>query len=1859
MPAMVTHAEPMSITGSVQTLRATERNHTSDNTALEHSDYQADGSKDAAIGPDQQHSTSKSDVGLLAEKDFDRLLTEVPEYNHADPYTPTRNTTIQQRTTQANGSHANDSQEAIRKETGDSNLISATKTQESTQTSNSSLASLPPAEAFKSPNRRNWGDDRNIVLPDRDNAEGFVSAPGSPMATPDGNHENTGWGRLFNAADGWLDRLRSTRPEDGEAPVDQDQYTEGAEADGGERDLQEGREATADQASRKWISSHQRRSTVADIPRNITARKSPFRRQSSVEHYDSGNSNANMFSITTLRREHGGTSGSGGNASGGPSPANLQRWKDIRARLQFINFTKKKKEEEAKHDHQKSAELLSELSAGAPAAVIIASAFQKDSKGRSRLPVLLEQLKVRISDSTRTQDRQHTLFRIELEYGSGPIRMKWVIFRDFRDFFALHSHFRAFNFTRNIYSSTTGGATMGGAHAIEGLPRFPREAIPYLRGVRGLKDVAEAEADMPASRGGRRDSSRHSITSFSGEQGHVRNAKFAQTQRQSLEDYLKNLISIMIFRGEANRLCRFLELSAMGIRLSVENSYHGKEGQLSIISTSSARGWRTAKLGPKNIKALFTRYGAKWFLIRHSYVLVVDSMFDVVPIDVFLVDSDFKFTHKTSNGWQTREDAEAEAVAGPSNVNSNNANNRSLTKSVKKSTKVRFTLKLANAERKMKVLTFSEKQMKQWMDSMDYMYKSTPWAQKHRFESFAPVRHNVSAQWFVDGRDYFWNVSHAIDMAQDVIYIHDWWLSPEVYLRRPAHGNQQWRLDRLLKRKAEQGVKIFVILYRNVGAAIPIDSIYTKQSLLDLHPNIFVTRSPNQFRQNILFWAHHEKLVIVDHMILFVGGLDLCFGRWDTPQHVLNDNKPTGFDRGSEVDFGQDTQLWIGKDYSNARVQDFYELNKPYDDMYDRTKVPRMPWHDVHMQMVGQPARDAARHFVQRWNYLIRQKRSTRPTPVLLPPPDFTDSEVEALGHLGTCEAQLLRSASSWSLGFAHDKLEHSIQTAYLKAIEASDHFVYIENQFFITSTSVDGTVIENAIGDALVERILRAAKRDEDWRAIIIIPLMPGFEAEVDQQDGTSVRLIMECQFRSISRGPHSIYSRLERAGVNPEDYIQFFSLRKWGTVGPQDKLVTEQLYIHAKIMIVDDRVAIIGSANINERSMRGSRDSEVAAIIRDTDQIESTMAGAKYMVGRFPHTLRVRLMREHLGIDVDALEDLERRAFSAAAASDADDGLDDDDKSVTLDTGRHDIWSNVAKLRKLTRIPQSFAASHGDMTNEGMYDSDQGESESEDDVDSSEDERDDDEARDRRERKYAFFSPHDDEEDIRDHATDEKAKSGKVSASEKNEAAAGASVPVIDPNDENDKGVLKEFPENQDLSEKIFHSTADSTETSEINRTEHLADVAGYGQDRMSESAPAEHKMAAKVRERLEYGGEGDAKTRGIAVPPGNEATFKTEDPLRSKADPAQPHSQGRLSAGKARQPYLEDEETGQFGSGFEEEGVDPEVAAESLEKLEQLIMALSLAPAESHLNQLEAREILETEPPETLREITPVSFEDPLAEQFYFDIWLAHAVNNTNIYREVFRCQPDNEVRTWKDYKNYQAHSEKFANAQTASSSSPGGTNTQNNTSNGSTSSRGTAGKDDGVVRRRGLSNLGPNNTGNAAGGAGLTAVNNPAKAVIATAIPGIAKTGEHIVSAAGAAVHALPLHDADHSAADTEVAADETPVSDRGVNGSEEEVSRQTNNTSGGTLRRRRRVTDASNFGNGGGSPHVGGGSSRRSRRQQQKDHAHHILDRDAAERHLLNVRGHLVVFPKDWLLKEDEAGNWFYNIDRIPPLEIYD
>ncbi|KAI9810163.1 MAG: Phospholipase D1 [Phylliscum demangeonii] len=1476
--------------------------------------------------------------------------------------------------------------------------------------------------------------------------------------------------------------------------------------------------------------------------------------------------------------------------------ANAARWRALKAGLKLMGS---KRKDEHKVDQVKSAELLAELAAGAPAALILASMFQRDDHGHKRIPVLLEQLKLNVTDSKRSDQKsssdRHLTFRIELEYGSGLTRMKWMVHRSLRDFTNLHLR----------YKLQTRGEKHKHLHPRDEplrarIPRFPRTAFPYLRGVRGLGSDDEDDGDdgpddetasdgagtaretrlkRKKKRPGPHPLHRPAVPTRSesvdfetelqaagsaiGTVPGVRRETYPERQRKKLEQYLQQLIRHLIFRADSTRLCKFLELSSLGIRLAAEGGYHGKEGFLVIQSAKGLdfrRAWQPSMFAK--------RHAPKWFLVRHSYVVCVDSPEEMNIYDVFLVDSNISIKCKRS---RLRDNKNAKEIAKTAKQSATRAQHHAF--------------QISNSERKLKLLAKNERQMYQFEDSIKFMVKETIWSQPHRFDSFAPVRTGVSAQWLVDGRDYMWNVSRAINMARDVVYIHDWWLSPELYMRRPAAISRKWRLDRLLQRKATEGVKVFVIVYRNINSAVPIDSTYTKFSLLDLHPNIFVQRSPNQFRQNTFFWAHHEKLCIVDHTVVFVGGIDLCFGRWDTPQHSVSDDKRTGFEQSELPKDADHCQLWPGKDYSNPRVQDFYALDRPYEEMYDRTQVPRMPWHDISMQIVGQPARDLTRHFVQRWNYILRQRRPTRPTPFLLPPPDFHPAELEALGLHGTCEVQILRSACSWSIG-TPDKTEHSIMNAYVKMIEHSEHFIYIENQFFISSCEVEGTKIENRIGDALVERAARAYRNGEDWRAIMVIPLMPGFQNTVDSQDGTSVRLIMQCQYRSICRGESSIFGRLRAQSVEPEDYIQFYSLRSWGKIESSKMLVTEQLYIHAKCMIVDDRIAIIGSANINERSLLGTRDSECAAVVRDTDMLESSMNGKPYLVGRFPHTLRMRLMREHLGIDVDEVMDEEREGEPPWGVEKDEDGDD------ARGTGHRE------------------GAIKDDLTFAGPGDVQQ------------------EEVIARSENMFSFNHDVDWEQ-----ANNPNLKTEKKVTEDKR----------VTGNVEHRKDVEGKGPDHMlDEPDQLVDRGRDSAVVAG-DREVLILDIDPEGRGTLTHPRPGVS----------DDGGDAPAGERGENVA-GDGVPRLAKSSVPNEADASPP---------------------------------SPAVASPAAEKMDDEGTTATATATATQDSTRPTSDIVSSLVKDMIRPAVDKNcMRDPLTDTFFHDIWHAVAENNTKLFRHVFRCMPDNEVKSWKEYKEFAAYAERWAQAQ-------GGVKSESRMQQEALGRSGPPGIGTASEKLPAVPSVGEvlssaekkieqvlfhKNAGAGGGGASATA---SAKAEPARALGNIADWAdeadrvhtERKVAAEQAeygekevTTGAGPGDDAPAAAIDekaslrfaTPAAADArstaTPTDDgktekaRGVGSSP-----RTSPTPVGQA-----PTTAAD---GVGKPTAS--SSRRRRRgtlrSSRRDFlaSDDLMDKADAEELLAMVQGALVLWPYDWLEREEQGGNWLYSIDQLAPLEI--
>ena len=68
---------------------------------------------------------------------------------------------------------------------------------------------------------------------------------------------------------------------------------------------------------------------------------------------------------------------------------------------------------------------------------------------------------------------------------------------------------------------------------------------------------------------------------------------------------------------------------------------------------------------------------------------------------------------------------------------------------------------------------------------------------------------------------------------------------------------------------------------------------------------------------------------------------------------------------------------------------------------------------------------------------------------------------------------------------------------------------------------------------------------------------------------------------------------------------------------------------------MIIDDCYVICGSANINDRSMKGSRDSELYILVKEKKTENVSINGKDVKIARFASSLRKALFAEHLGIN------------------------------------------------------------------------------------------------------------------------------------------------------------------------------------------------------------------------------------------------------------------------------------------------------------------------------------------------------------------------------------------------------------------------------------------------------------------------------------------------------------------------------------------------------------------------------------------------------------------------------------------------
>ncbi|EGB11220.1 hypothetical protein AURANDRAFT_5862, partial [Aureococcus anophagefferens] len=186
---------------------------------------------------------------------------------------------------------------------------------------------------------------------------------------------------------------------------------------------------------------------------------------------------------------------------------------------------------------------------------------------------------------------------------------------------------------------------------------------------------------------------------------------------------------------------------------------------------------------------------------------------------------------------------------------------------------------------------------------------------------------------------------------------------------------------------------------------------------------------------------------------------------------------------------------------------------------------------------------------------------------------------------------QVVRSVGRWSLGA--ERRETSAHAAWCDAIANAERFLYVEQQFWITSLDEDAARWEQSAAP----RLRRAIGKGETFRALLVLPLHPNGRF----LDSEEVHGVMQQQFCSICRGPGSLLGKLaaEFPAVDLDRYVKFCCLRTFQDLdaGP----ASEMVYVHSKLLVADDAVAIVGSANVNDRSLLGDRDTEVCLVVED----------------------------------------------------------------------------------------------------------------------------------------------------------------------------------------------------------------------------------------------------------------------------------------------------------------------------------------------------------------------------------------------------------------------------------------------------------------------------------------------------------------------------------------------------------------------------------------------------------------------------------------------------------------------------------
>jgi phosphatidylserine/phosphatidylglycerophosphate/cardiolipin synthase-like enzyme len=415
----------------------------------------------------------------------------------------------------------------------------------------------------------------------------------------------------------------------------------------------------------------------------------------------------------------------------------------------------------------------------------------------------------------------------------------------------------------------------------------------------------------------------------------------------------------------------------------------------------------------------------------------------------------------------------------------------------------------------------------------------------------------------IDGQDYMktWHESiRAMSGVANVEIYHSAWRLEGVR----TLGNSNAASDALetLNDADNDGVEMFVPMSMHLSSIA-----YNRPSgvWLWLH-GITNARMDNRYP---IGGSNHFKYACLKHPArpkAIVGSIDISKTRWDTRNHLHKD-----------------------------------------------TERSDKPTHDIGVEIQGPAVGDIERSFVARWNDPTRVLNLLPPSPpphVFHPPPPLITTPISSPPDVGPHSIQVLETygitpasiqvietygITPALFGYSWSPIgEFTVWASYLNAIRTATNYIYIEDQYFL---AWDWPVCHKRTGTVAQDSDIVYQLGEAIKRSVNVIVVTP-----------------------ANSEDPLRLYQKYQK------DYAANY-LATVASTSPGDFIIcylhngTSEIYVHSKLMIVDDEFVLLGSANIGQRSM--THDGELHLGIVDDDDA-------------FALNLRSNLWEEHLQIAI-----------------------------------------------------------------------------------------------------------------------------------------------------------------------------------------------------------------------------------------------------------------------------------------------------------------------------------------------------------------------------------------------------------------------------------------------------------------------------------------------------------------------------------------------------------------------------------------------------------------------------------------------